>query len=265
MPSRAALTSFAARTAASPVKSSDGRRCVAPFGALEDPARDRRSFRAEAGDLFDKLGLDGAHALTDAGGGECRCILPPSTSIGSGRRPARLPEAAVFHCAGDARFGVALENRRTASSVSTSAVVSSETVRWQHLTRTDGVFYSETQTASFRRLRDWLRLHSVAKQLCVTPNRETRRRRVVGVVGVALDVHVLIIVGTGRVGTGALEHRPAERGVCAAVAMMRARMAVSLPVSSQAGGEVHLHRVALGWMSRLSVRVKRTLTGRWSR
>ncbi len=147
-------------------------------------------------------------------------------------------EAAVLQRAGDTGFGVALQNRAHCVKCfdQRGGFVCDLSVG-QNLTRTDAVEITELKRRHadhFRELVD-VALGSKAA-LRDTEAAECAARRVVGIVGVALDVHVLIVIGTRRVRAGALQHRAAEGGVCAAVR--------DDAVFVAGGGEIHLHRVA---------------------
>ena len=69
---------------------------------------------------------------------------------------------------------------------------------------------------------------------------------VVGVVGAALDLEVLVGVGTGGVGAGALQHGAAQRGKRAGVGYHAGLDTLNDAVFVAAHGEVHVHAVALG-------------------
>ncbi len=71
-------------------------------------------------------------------------------------------------------------------------------------------------------------------------------RGIVGVVGAALDLEVLVGVGAGGVGAGALQHGAAQRGKRAGVGHHAGLHALNDAVFVAAHSEVHLEAVALG-------------------
>ena len=75
---------------------------------------------------------------------------------------------------------------------------------------------------------------------------ESSSRWIVGVVGVAVDLEILVVVGARRVGTGPLQHRPAQGGVGSGVGNDVGGYALDDAVLVTAHGELHLHGVPLG-------------------
>ena len=71
-------------------------------------------------------------------------------------------------------------------------------------------------------------------------------RRVVGIVGVAVDGKVLIVVRPRRVGAGPLQNRPAQGGIRPGIGIDLCPDAQDVAGFVAAQGEVHLHGVALG-------------------
>jgi len=70
--------------------------------------------------------------------------------------------------------------------------------------------------------------------------------RIVGIVGPAVDLKVLIVVGTRRMGTGPLQYGTAQRGIGAGIGNDLRRHALNDAVFVAADGKLHLHRMALG-------------------
>ena len=75
---------------------------------------------------------------------------------------------------------------------------------------------------------------------------ERARGRVVGIVGRAFDLEILIVIGAGCVRTRTLKHRAAQRGERAGVGIDLGLDALNDAVFVAAHGEVHPERVALG-------------------
>ena len=70
--------------------------------------------------------------------------------------------------------------------------------------------------------------------------------RIVGVIGPAVDLEVLIVIRTGGVGAGALQDGAAQRGVSAGVGNDFRSHALDDAVFVAAQAELHLHGMALG-------------------
>ena len=68
---------------------------------------------------------------------------------------------------------------------------------------------------------------------------------IIGVYGHTEDVHILVVVGSGGMGAGPVEHRPAQGGVGPGIGNDDALHAGELAVFVAGGGELHLHGVAL--------------------
>ncbi len=118
---------------------------------------------------------------------------------------------------------------------------------WQYAARADGVAAANLPRRNADDLGHFIqhRLNGKAR-LRHAEAAECARRRVVGVIGRALDLKILIGIGAGRMGTRALKHGAAQRGKRARVRGDARLDAKDFAVFVAAHGEVHPERMALG-------------------
>ena len=117
----------------------------------------------------------------------------------------------------------------------------------QHTAGADGVAVADLPRTDAHQIRHLVeqRLRAEAG-LGDTEAPEGPGRGVVGIVGVALDLEILIGVGSGGVGAGPLQHRPAQRGEGTGIGYHAGLDALNDAVFVAAHGEVHVKAVALG-------------------
>ena len=69
---------------------------------------------------------------------------------------------------------------------------------------------------------------------------------IIGVPGVAINLEILVIIGTGRMGAGPLQHRAAQRGISAGIGDDGGLDALDDAVFVTTQSEIHIHGVTLG-------------------
>ena len=117
----------------------------------------------------------------------------------------------------------------------------------QHAAGTDGVAHTNLP----RRDADLLRHHvqhrfSGKAGLGHAEATESAGGRIVGIVGVALDLKILVGIRAGCVGAGALQHGAAQGGKGARIGLYKGLHALNHAVFIAAHGQVDLHVVTLG-------------------
>ena len=117
----------------------------------------------------------------------------------------------------------------------------------QHASRPDGVAIADLPRADAHQIRHLVQQRLRAEAgLGHAEAPERTGRRIVGVVRPALDLKILIGVGSRRVGTGPLQHRPAQRRERAGIGHHAGLHALDDTVFVAAHGELHVHAVAFG-------------------
>ena len=166
--------------------------------------------------------------------------------------PARIRQpyahARVFHGAGYAREPCALVSilhglkrfNKAGGSIRNLAV-------WQHLPRAYGVYiaYLPRAYAYFVRHAVEHGFHCKAG-LRNAEAAERPRRGIVCVVRIAVYFKILVVIRPCRMGTGALQHRPAKACIRARIRNNGCLHALNNAVFVAAQREFHIHRVALG-------------------
>ena len=117
----------------------------------------------------------------------------------------------------------------------------------QLLTGADGVAVADLPGADAHQVRHLVQQALDAEAgLCHAEAPEGAGGWIVRVIGPAIDLKILVVIGAGGVGAGALQHRTAQGGVGSGVGDDLGGHALDDAVFVTAQGEFHLHGVALG-------------------
>ena len=155
-------------------------------------------------------------------------------------------EAAVFHRASDSGLGVPLQNRanRVERLDERGGFVRILSVG-QDLPGTNPVFVAELKRRHTDHFRELVEIALGGKAALGHAEAAKRAaRRVIGIVGVALNINILVVIWPCRVGTGTLQHGASKGGVRSAVRDDAGTHGGEISVFVASGGKIHLHRVA---------------------
>ena len=117
----------------------------------------------------------------------------------------------------------------------------------QHLSRTDGVAVPDLPRGNAQLMRHFGQRHF--KGIAGLRHAEAAKRagrRIVRIVCAAGDLKILVVIGSGSMRAGTLQHGTAQRGIRAGVGGHLGLYAPDDAVAVAAHGDSHLHGVALG-------------------
>ena len=205
--------------------------------------------RGQAGGLAGDLHHDGAQPLADAGrrGAHVDHAALHMEGAPAGVRDAH-PQAGVFDGTGDARLGVGLVvGPQGVQHLHHGGGLVGDLPVGQGLAGADGVAVADLKGGDTHQLGQQVQVAFGGKAaLGHAEAPEGAGGGVVGVVGLAVDVDGLEVVGPGGVGAGPLEHRPAQGGKGPGVREEGGLQGGEDAVFVAGGGELHLKGVALG-------------------
>ncbi len=209
---------------------------------------------AQAGVCHHHLHQHGAKALADAGraGVDMYLAVVLDNELAAAPVGQTHANAGVFHRTGEPHGVAAMDGRvivglDLVEGFHKARLGADDLAVGQHAARTDGVAVADLPGGDADKLGHLIeqRLNGKAG-LCDAEAAEGAGGGIVGIVGRALDLKVLVGVGSGRVGAGPLQNRAAQRGKGAGIRDHPGLDALDKAVFVAAQGEVHIEGVALG-------------------
>ena len=117
----------------------------------------------------------------------------------------------------------------------------------QHLSGTNGIAVADLPGGDAHQIRHLIEQRFNGKAgLGHTEAPEGPGRRIVGIIGITVNLEIFIMIGTRGVSTRTLQHRPAQGGVSSGIGNDVSRHALDDAVFIAADGKLHLHGMALG-------------------
>ena len=164
--------------------------------------------------------------------------------------PVRKPDAhtGIFHGAGNSCIRMAVIHflYRFQSLCKSGGIIYKLTV-WKLLSRTDRVAVADLPGRNANLFCHFCKKHFHCKAgLGNAKPAESSGRWTVCIVGFSVNIKILVIIGTGGMGTGSLKHRASQRGIGSGICYNSCFHTLNDTVFITAHSKFHVHGVAFG-------------------